>query len=71
MAEQNNKIKGEEKIKEVTAESIDDLTSALKTSSKKFIDACVSRSVEMLSEVLDKVADKAKEKIRGKDNDDG
>lgn len=55
---------GEKKLKESTVEAIDTLSDVVKTTSRKFLDACIQRSVEVFSGVFDKYLEKAKEKIK-------
>lgn len=61
----------DEKIKETTANAIDELASSVKKTSRKIFDACVERTAEVFSEVFDDYLNKTKEKIKKKgENDD-
>lgn len=68
--EKKDKINPDEKLKNTTAEVIDDLSNVIKNTSRKFLDACVERSVEIFSEVFDSYAEKTKEKIKKKGSKD-
>jgi hypothetical protein len=69
---EENKIKSyEEKIKEITINTIDELAYVIKKTSKKIFNVYVERSEEFFSEVFDKYLNKTKNKIKRKGDTNG
>ena len=61
-----NKPDAEEKLKGETINVIDELSDAIKKTSRKFFNACVERTSEIVSDVFDNYLNKTKKKINKK-----
>jgi len=70
METENKHEDAEKKLKDAAVDSIDDLGESIKKISRKFFDACVTRTAEVFSDVFDDYLNKTKEKINKKGEED-